>query len=496
MTTKTAPKPAARKPAAKKAPAPLLAKALDNTPSMSETTAGLLTGSAAWQPGETATLQYLPLDHVHPAADNPRAHLGDLTDLAQSIKTAGVLEPILVRLSPVVRIKPLKPGDGPEIPVYQIVAGHRRHAAARIAELELIPCIVRTFTEQARIEAMVIENLQRKDLSPFDEARGLTQLVNVGLTQRDIAKRVGCSQSHVSKRLALAAMPAAAEQLFVAESMTIQQVEELAKVPDVDQVAVVGELVARAASAKDSLLPNWAIADTINQLKTKRKHLEAEKVGVASGLKRITDRPYDSPGGTHRICKKAEATHWYLHERDTHILWARTQAAHNKVNPPVAQTTPDWRLRQEAGERIDAFIGNTILPAVQANELAGERIDAFIGNTILPAVQANELARAMFVAQVTKLARHRLDVDGQRMQIHVLGDDAGEEIGDDDALYVAIAMLCDLAGGHRWQLAVLELFIEHGYRTTGVGETYPEGFDPTPILIVEPGEPVPEPAAS
>lgn len=453
--TKTATKPRPTK----KAAAPILDKALASS-SMSPATEDLLTGRAtAEAPSE---LQYLALGVVFPATDNPRSNLGDLTGLAASIAAVGVLEPILVRLSPVVRVA--RVGPGPDVPVYQIVAGHRRHAAAALAGLELIPCIVRTFSEQARVEAMVIENLQRQDLSPFDEARGLTQLVGVGLTQRDIAERVGCSQSHVSKRLALTALPPATEQLFVAESMTIQQVEELAKVPDADQADVVDELVARAAAAKDSLLPHWAISDTINELKKKRKHLEAEKIGAASGLKRLTDRPYDSPGGTHRTCKKAEATHWYLHPREGNILWARTQAAHNKVNPPVAQTTPDWRLRQEAAERIDHFIGNTILPAVMAD------VDA----------------RPMFVAQVTSLARERLDADGQRMQIHVLGDEAGELIGVDDALYVAIAMLCDLAGGHRWKLAVLELFIDHGYRTTGIGETFPEGYDPTPILITAP----------
>lgn len=460
MTTAT------RKPAKKAARAPLLAKALESA-SMSTATEDLLTKPGAWQPGETSALQYLALDDVQPAADNPRANLGDLSNLATSITAVGILEPILVRINPLVS----KKGPG-----YQIVAGHRRHAAAKIAGLELIPCIVRAFTEQARIEAMVIENLQRTDLSPFDEARGLTQLVNLGLTQRDIAERVGCSQSHVSKRLALAAMPPAAEQLFVAESMTIQQVEELAKVPDVDQSTVVDELVTRAAAAKDSLLPSWAISDTINQLKRKRKHAEAEKVGIASGLKRLTDRPYDSPGGSHRVCKKADATHWYLHQREANIQWARTQAAHNKATPKVEQPPSVWELRHRAGERIDQFIVDSIVPAV-------------IGM----------VERAVFIAEITTLARQALDAEGdpgrrRRQSIHIqsLDYDLTELVGVDDALYLAIAMLFDLPSAI-WDLPILEFFIRHGYRTTGLGETFPDGFDPTPILIVDP---VPEPTAS
>src|SRR6185295_12285530 len=221
-------------------------------------------------------------------------------------------------------------------PGYQIVAGHRRHAAARIAGLELIPCIVRTFTEQARIEAMVIENLQRSDLSPFDEARGLSQLVAVGLTQRDIAERVGCSQSHVSKRLALAAMPPEGEQLFTAEKLTIAHVEELAKVPADLIGSVLKKLVKSAEHLKDSsLLPDWEIKNQVANLKRIRKHNEAKKEGAASGLKELTGFQYiSSHYGKYRTCTKKDATHWYLGDNDEKVTWARTEAAHLKANPP------------------------------------------------------------------------------------------------------------------------------------------------------------------
>jgi ParB/RepB/Spo0J family partition protein len=446
--TKTATKPA-KKAAARP---PLLAKALETAP-MSSATEDLLTKSAAWQPGETSALQHLPIDVVFPAADNPRANLGDLDGLAASIAAVGVLEPILVRLSPVVQVKRVA-GDT-DVPVYQIVAGHRRHAAAKIAGLDLIPCLVREFTEQARIEAMVIENLQRQDLSPFDEARGLTQLVNVGLSQRDIAERVGCSQSHVSKRLSLASMPAEAEKLFTDERLTVRQVEELAKVPEADRGGVVAGLVEHAVKAKDSLLPAWALDEAIKQLKTKRKHLEAEGIGMLSGLKRLDARPYDSPGGSHRVCKKGDASHWFLGERDTSILWARTQAAHNKVNPPVEMPRSRWDVESQAAARIEAFIGDRILPAVVKDEAA----------------------RAVFIASVTTLTRERLEIAWLR--VPALDADL---LPNDDALYIAAALLCAIASV-RWTAGVLELFIAHGYRTTGEGETFPEGFDATPILI-------------
>lgn len=456
--TKTATKPPTVKRPAKKAAAPLLEKALAGS-TMSPATEALLTNPLRTiTVGDAPELQHLPLDAVFPAVDNPRANLGDLTGLAASIAAVGVLEPVLVRVSPLVSSTSL---------TYQIVAGHRRLGAARLAGLDTIPCLVRTFTEQARVEAMVIENLQRQDLSPFDEARGLAQLVAVGLSQRDIAERVGCSQSHVSKRLALGALPAGVEGLFVTETMTIAQVEELARVPVVDIVPVLKELVkiADRDKAAPTLLPHWAIKQAIDDLKKQRKHAEAEKVGVDSGLKRLTDRPYDSPGGTHRVCKKADASHWYLHDREASILWARTQAAHNKATPQVERPPSEWELRRQAGERIEAFIVDTIIPAVTANELD----------------------RAVFVAEVTKLARQHLEANdrrGQSLRVQSLDYDLTELVGDDDALYLAIGMLFDLPSAI-WDLPILEFFVRHGYRTTGEGETFPEGFDPTPILITD-----------
>jgi ParB/RepB/Spo0J family partition protein len=446
------------KTATKKAAAPLLAKAL-NAHSMSAATEDLLT-NPGWQPGETSALQYIALDDIYPAVDNPRSNLGDLTGLAASIAAVGILEPILVQ----VRLAGGFARDRGDSGGYSIVAGHRRHAAAKLAGLDLIPCLVRTFTEQARIEAMVIENLQRQDLSPFDEARGLTQLVGVGLSQRDIAERVGCSQSHVSKRLSLTVLPPAAEKLFVEESLSIRHVEELAKVPLDDLGAVVGKLVTRAKSYKDTLLPDWAIDNEISKLKSDRKHREAEKVGKASGLTRLKDRPWDYPGSSHRKCKKGEATHWYLGSTDVTVMWARTAAAHDEANPVVVVERPpnEWELRNAAGERIAEFVSVTIVTNV-SRDLA---------------------AHAVFIHSVNAAARSMLDA-GERVDAVPLENEIGDPVnlGEiDDELYVAFALLFGLVSP-RWHLPALEIVIAHGYRTTGVGETFPEGFDPTPILI-------------
>jgi ParB family chromosome partitioning protein len=146
-------------------------------------------------PATTRTIRQLPIDHVHPAPDNPRlldgGTLGDLTELSSSMQTHGVLQPLLVRPE----------SDGS----YLIVYGHRRHAAAIQAGLTEIPAEVRDLDDATRRELMIIENLHREDLTPMQEAHGYRQALanNPNLTQRELARRVGKSQPHISKYLKL-----------------------------------------------------------------------------------------------------------------------------------------------------------------------------------------------------------------------------------------------------------------------------------------------------
>ena len=117
-----------------------------------------------------------------------------LTALAQSIKEAGVLQPLLVVEK-----------DGR----YQIVAGERRFRAARMAGLDTVPCIVRDFTHQEQMEAALIENIQREDLNPIEEAAAVRQLMDsCGYTQEAAAKRLGKSRPAVANLLRLLNLPA------------------------------------------------------------------------------------------------------------------------------------------------------------------------------------------------------------------------------------------------------------------------------------------------
>ncbi len=161
--------------------------------------------------------QTIPIGELHPAADNLRAEVGDVTELAASITTAGILEPLIVAVTE----------RGTTRQKFTVVTGHRRLAAAKLAGLITVPAIVCEFTDRQRVEAMLIENLQREDLTPLEEAGAYRRLTELGLGQVQLALRVGRSQAHVSKRLALLKLPEAAQAALDAGVLPIADALDL-----------------------------------------------------------------------------------------------------------------------------------------------------------------------------------------------------------------------------------------------------------------------------
>ena len=155
--------------------------------------------AAAEEEKKTDEIMNLPVRLVDPNLDQPRRAFDEaaLAELAQSIATVGVIQPIIV----------CKNGER-----YTIIAGERRYRAARMAGLDEIPAIVRDWEKQARLEAALIENLQRADLNPIEEAAGVKQLMEeTGLTQEKAAERLGKSRPAVANLLRLLTLPCAAQ---------------------------------------------------------------------------------------------------------------------------------------------------------------------------------------------------------------------------------------------------------------------------------------------
>jgi ParB family chromosome partitioning protein len=149
-------------------------------------------------PSEAAggLVRELPIGEIRRNEEQPRSRFDDNTieELAGSIRRYGVVQPVIVRQLPT--------------GVYQLVAGERRLRAARLAGLEVIPTIVRDVGETGALELAMVENLQREDLNPIDEARGYQSLMELsGGTQADVAERVGRGRSTVANALRLLELP-------------------------------------------------------------------------------------------------------------------------------------------------------------------------------------------------------------------------------------------------------------------------------------------------
>jgi ParB family chromosome partitioning protein len=137
----------------------------------------------------------IPVDKVRPNPEQPRKALGDLRELSDSIKEKGVLEPLLVRFVP-------------RDDAYYIISGERRYHAARAAGLRELPCIEKIADDAETLELALIENLQRKDLTPFEEADGLYRLAEqFAYTHEDIARKIAKARSSVTETLSLRNIP-------------------------------------------------------------------------------------------------------------------------------------------------------------------------------------------------------------------------------------------------------------------------------------------------
>jgi ParB family transcriptional regulator, chromosome partitioning protein len=150
---------------------------------------------------ETPIGRMVPLSSIEPDANQPRTAMGDLSELVSSIRAKGVLEPILVRPRNV-------DSSGPTATLYRIISGERRYRAAQEAGLYEVPVIEMDVSEEEALEIALIENLQRKDLTPFEEAEGYRSLAERHeYTHEEIAEAVGKSRTVITESLSLLQMP-------------------------------------------------------------------------------------------------------------------------------------------------------------------------------------------------------------------------------------------------------------------------------------------------
>lgn len=216
---------------------------------------GSLMGEAQSETGfvEQKEETKVPIDKINPNPNQPRTHFNEtlLNELADSIRENGVLQPLLVR----------KKGKG-----YEIIAGERRYQASKIAGLEELPVIVKEVDDQKMLELALIENLQRSDLNPIEEAKGYRQLIKAsGMTQEALSKAVSKSRSSITNSLRLLDLPAPVQQYLFDGRLTAGHARAILAVPYEEQrIKLADKVVAEGLSvrATENLAPLFSVGET------------------------------------------------------------------------------------------------------------------------------------------------------------------------------------------------------------------------------------------
>ena len=189
----------------------------------------------------------LDIDELRPNPYQPRTvfHEEQLQELASSIKEHGVFQPIIVKKS---------------IKGYDIIAGERRYRASKLAGLKKIPAIVRTFTDEQMMEIALLENLQRENLSPMEEAKAYQSMIEkLHLTQDELSKKVGKSRSHLTNMLGLLRLPKEVQTLVNDEKLSMGHARALSKLENTE------EIIQMAHEITEKKLPVRAVEEKINE---------------------------------------------------------------------------------------------------------------------------------------------------------------------------------------------------------------------------------------
>lgn len=206
-------------------------------------------GSPAAATSETK----LPIEDIVPNPNQPRIHFNEteLRELSESIQEHGVLQPLLVR----------KHGNG-----YEIIAGERRYQASKLAGLEELPVIIKEVNDEEMLALALIENLQRSDLNPVEEAKGYRQLIDAsGMTQEALSKAVSKSRSAITNSLRLLDLPEVVQQMIFEGKLTAGHARAILAVPYEDaRIRLAEKVVAEGLSvrATENLAPLFSAGET------------------------------------------------------------------------------------------------------------------------------------------------------------------------------------------------------------------------------------------
>jgi ParB-like partition proteins len=290
----------------------------------------------------------LEIQYLQPHPQNPRKDLGDLTELAASINEKGILQNLTVVAIDPEMYKSKRAAKKAYTGGYTVIIGHRRLAAAKLAGLEVVPCAVLEMDEKEQLATMLLENMQRSDLTLYEQAQGFQMMLDMGETVESLSKSTGFSESTVRRRVKLLDLDRAGFHKGLARGATLKDYMELDKIND---AALKNEVLGHIGTPNFRNRLDWAIS------KEKAEKQRAEMRAVcASFATEIKEYPrelqrirYFSPGTDIKVPDDAsERKYFYLVEPYGITLYAERTG-----DEPVPVVDMENERRKERREALD-----------------------------------------------------------------------------------------------------------------------------------------------
>ena len=239
---------------------------------------------------------YVDINDIRPNSAQPRIHFDEdkLSELASSIKTNGVIQPLIVRES----------STG-----YELVAGERRWRASRIAGLRKIPCIVRNFDDRQNAIVAIIENMQREDLNPIEEAKGLRSMTEkYGFTQEQVSASLGRSRTYIANSIRLLKLPEDIQEYVSSGQMSAAHGRTIINIPDkARQKEVADKIIRNDLSVRATEKLAEKIKDELKPERKKRKKPSKTETARSAEIEAVEKELMSLAGTKVRIAGDASA---------------------------------------------------------------------------------------------------------------------------------------------------------------------------------------------
>lgn len=220
---------------------------------------------------EEKGISFININEIKPNQNQPRKSFNEekLEELAASIIENGLIQPVILR----------KADKG-----YEIVAGERRWRACRKAGLKEIPCIIREFTDEQNMLIAIIENMQREDLNPVEEAEGINQMiVNFGMTQEQVSKSVGKSRPYITNALRLLKLPSEIREMLLANQLSAGHARAIAGIGDTEkQIQLAEYAIKEGLSVRE-------IEKIIKEENAPKKKISRKKAEKSADVRKVED---------------------------------------------------------------------------------------------------------------------------------------------------------------------------------------------------------------